>query len=244
MVIVLSVSIAGRATKPGRLRNMRILVIEDDPDAGTVLLLGLTELGHDAAGAPNFAKGLELAQTDRFDALIVDRRLPDGDGIGIVSALRARKIMTPVIFLSALNLVDDRIAGLRAGGDDYLAKPFSFQELDARLEAIMRRKEPLPETILRVGDLEMDLIARTVKRAGVEIQLMPREFQLLEFMMRHAGQTVTRSMLLEGVWKYRFEPETKILDVQMSRLRHKIACGTETPLIHTVRGSGYCIRAD
>jgi two-component system, OmpR family, response regulator len=244
IVTVLSVNIAGGSAKPAKRPKLRILVIEDDPDAGTVLLLGLTELGHEAFGAPNFAKGLEQAQRDSFDALIVDRRLPDGDGIGIVSALRARKIMTPAIFLSALNLVDDRIAGLRAGGDDYLAKPFSFQELDARLEAIVRRKEPRPETLLRVGDLEMDLIARTVKRAGAEIQLMPREFQLLEFMMRHAEQTVTRSMLFEGVWKYQFQPETKILDVQMSRLRHKIARGAESPLIHTVRGSGYCIRAD
>ena len=152
--------------------------------------------------------------------------------------------MTPAVFLTALNEVDDRIAGLRAGGDDYVAKPFSFHELLARLEAIIRRKEAAPETVLRVGDLEMNLISRTVKRAGAEIVLQPREFRLLEFLMRHAGQTVTRTMLLEGVWKYRFEPETKIIDVQMSRLRQKIDRGFETPLIQTVRGSGYCICAD
>ena len=152
--------------------------------------------------------------------------------------------MTPAVFLSALNEVDDRIMGLRAGGDDYLAKPFSFLELLARLEAILRRREAAPEAILRVGDLEMDLITRTVKRAGTEITLMPREFRLLEFLMRHTGQTVTRTMLLEGVWKYRFEPETKILDVQMSRLRQKIDRGFEVPLIRTVRGAGYCIVAD
>ena len=152
--------------------------------------------------------------------------------------------MTPAVFLSALNEVDDRIMGLRAGGDDYLAKPFSFLELLARLEAILRRREAAPETILRVGDLEMNLITRTVKRAGTEIPLMPREFRLLEFLMRHTGQTVTRTMLLEGVWKYRFEPETKILDVQMSRLRQKIDRGFEVPLIRTVRGAGYCIVAD
>ena len=175
--------------------------------------------------------------------LIIDRMLPGGDGLNIITALRANGIMTPAVFLTALNEVDDRVAGLRAGGDDYIAKPFSFLELLARLEAVIRRKEPAPDTILRVGDLEMNLLARTVKRANTEIALMPREFRLLEFLVRHAGQTVTRTMLLEGVWKYRFEPETKIIDVQMSRLRQKIDRGFEEPLIHTVRGSGYRINA-
>ncbi|MGO9171554.1 MAG: response regulator transcription factor [Rhodomicrobium sp.] len=223
---------------------MRLLVIEDDPGGRAVLVQGLAECGHEAVCAPDFAEGLALAQDGGFDALIVDRMLPGGDGLDIVTALRAQGIITPAVFLTALNEVDDRIAGLRAGGDDYIAKPFSFLELLARLEAITRRKEATAGTILRVGDLEMNLISRTVKRANAEIALQPREFRLLEFLMRHAGQTVTRTMLLEGVWKYRFEPETKIIDVQMSRLRQKIDRGFEVPLIHTVRGSGYCIRAD
>jgi two-component system, OmpR family, response regulator len=223
---------------------MRILVIEDDPDGRNVLVQGLAESGHEAVSAADFSEGLALAQGEGFDALIVDRMLPRGDGLEIVAALRAKKIMTPAVFLTALNEVDDRIAGLRAGGGDYIAKPFSFLELLARLEAVTRRKENAPNSILRVGELEMNLIARTVKRGNTEIILQPREFRLLEFLMRHAGQTVTRTMLLEGVWKYRFEPETKVIDVQMSRLRQKIDREFEAPLIHTVRGSGYCIRAD
>jgi two-component system, OmpR family, response regulator len=230
--------------KRGKLYAMRILVIEDDPDGRNVLVQGLAESGHEAVSAADFAEGLALAQGEGFDALIVDRMLPGGDGLEIVAALRAKKIMTPAVFLTALNEVDDRIAGLRAGGDDYIAKPFSFLELLARLEAVTRRKESAPNSILRVGELEMNLIARTVKRGNTEIILQPREFRLLEFLMRHAGQTVTRTMLLEGVWKYRFEPETKVIDVQMSRLRQKIDREFEAPLIHTVRGSGYCIRAD
>ena len=223
---------------------MKILIVEDDPSACNVLVQGLAECGNTTDHAANCAEGLTLAKTGAFDALIVDRMLPDGDGLDIVTALRAQGIMTPAVFLSALHEVDDRIMGLRAGGDDYIAKPFSFLELLARLEAILRRKEAGPETILRVGDLEMNLITRTVKRAGADIPLMPREFRLLEFLVRRAGQTVTRTMLLEGVWKYRFEPETKILDVQMSRLRQKIDRGFEVPLILTVRGAGYCIVAD
>jgi two-component system OmpR family response regulator len=223
---------------------MRILVIEDDPEGRGVLFQGLAECGHEAVCTADFAEGLALAKTEAFDALIIDRMLPGGDGLDIVTTLRAQNIVTPAVFLTALNEVHDRIAGLRAGGDDYIAKPFSFVELLARLEAITRRKEAGRETILRVGELEMNLLDRTVKRANTEIMLMPREFRLLEYLMRHPGQTVTRTMLLEGVWKYRFEPETKILDVQMSRLRQKIDRGFETALIRTVRGSGYCIIAD
>ena len=223
---------------------MRILVIEDDDDGRNVLVQGLAECGQEATSAPDFSEGLTLAETRAFDALVVDRMLPGGDGLDIVAALRAQGIVTPAVFLTALNEVDDRVAGLRAGGDDYIAKPFSFLELMARLEAVIRRKEAAPHTILRVGVLEMNLLARTVKRANTEIALTPREFRLLEFLMRHAGQTVTRTMLLEGVWKCRFEPETKIIDVQMSRLRQKIDRGFEVPLIRTVRGSGYCIVAD
>jgi two-component system OmpR family response regulator len=224
--------------------GLRILVIEDDPGGRIILLRGLTECGHEAAGASDLADGLALAATNCFDVLIVDRKLPGGDGLDIVTALRAQNILTPAIFLTGLNDVCDRIAGLRAGGDDYIAKPFSFLELLARLEAVMRRQDHAPETVLRVGDLEMNLITRSVKRTGTEISLMPREFQLLEFLMRRPGQIITRAMLLEGVWQYSFEPETKIIDVQVSRLRQKIDRGAETPLIHTVRGAGYCIRAD
>ena len=223
---------------------MKILVIEDDLEGRNVLVQGLVESGQEVTSAPDFADGLALAETGAFDVLIIDRMLPGGDGLNIITALRAHGIMTPAVFLTALNEVDDRVAGLRAGGDDYIAKPFSFLELLARLEAVIRRRESAPDTILRVGDLEVNLLARTVKRANIEIALLPREFRLLEFLVRHAGQTVTRTMLLEGVWKYRFEPETKIIDVQMSRLRQKIDRGFEEPLILTVRGLGYRINAE
>ncbi len=227
----------------GELLAMRILVIEDDPDGGTVLALALTELGHETQCARDFAQASALAEGAGFDALIVDRKLPDGDGLNLIASLRARNIMTPAIFLTAMAEVDDRIAGLRAGGDDYVSKPFSFLELLARLEAITRRRAPSPETVLRVGDLEMNLITRTVKRAGDGIELQPCEFRLLEFLMRRPGQTVTRSMLLENIWKYQSEG-SRILDVHVSRLRRKIDQNADAPLIHTVWGNGYCIRAD
>lgn len=223
---------------------MKILIVEDDVEGRSVLIQGLAESGHEAVCAADFSEGLALAETGGFDALIIDRGLPGGDGLGIVTFLRAQGVTTPVVFLTALNEVDDRIMGLRAGGDDYVAKPFSFLELLARLDAILRRRGATPQTVLRVGDLEMNLITRTVRRGGADIALMPREFRLLEFLMRHAGQIVTRSMLLEGVWKYRFEPETKIIDVQLSRLRQKVDRGFDVPLIRTVRGEGYCIVAD
>jgi two-component system, OmpR family, response regulator len=222
---------------------MKILVIEDDPDGGTVLALALTELGHETACARNFAHASAQAESAAFDALIVDRKLPGGDGLDLVTSLRAQGVMTPAIFLTAMGGVDDRIAGLRAGGDDYIVKPFAFLELFARLEAIMRRRGGLSETVLRIGDLEMDLIARTVKRADTEIPLQPYEFRLLEFLMRRPGQTVTRSMLLEAIWKYQSDG-SRILDVHVSRLRRKIDRNADAPLIHTVWGSGYCIRAN
>jgi two-component system OmpR family response regulator len=223
---------------------MKILVIEDDPDGRLVLAQGLAECGCEAVCATDVKSGLKEAETGGFDALIVDRMLPDGDGLAVVQTLRAQGVMTPAVFLTALNEVDDRIEGLRAGGDDYVAKPFSFLELLARLEAVTRRRKHARDMVLRVGDLEVNVLARTVKRGNAEILLQPREFRLLEFLMRHAGQTVTRTMLLEGVWKYRFEPETKVIDVQMSRLRQKVDRGFDKPLIHTVRGAGYCIRED
>jgi len=221
---------------------MRILVVEDDREAATYLVKGLTESGHRVSLAEEGREGLERATQESFDAVIIDRMLPGLDGLSIVAALRAARNQTPVLVLSALGDVEDRVKGLRAGCDDYLSKPFAFVELLARLEALTRRGNA--ETRLTVADLELDLLTRVVTRAGRVIDLLPREFRLLEILMRHAGQTVTRSMLLEGVWKYQMNPGTKILDVQVSRLRHKIDHGALTPLIHTVRGVGYCIRAD
>jgi two-component system, OmpR family, response regulator len=182
---------------------------------------------------------------EKYDVMIVDRMLPGVDGLTLVETLRKSGNQTPVLFLSALGDVDQRVRGLRAGGDDYLAKPFSFTELLARIESIMRRRGAPAEreTFLRVGDLELDLLARTVKRAGKPVDLQQREFRLLEFLMRHAGQVVTRTMLLEGVWDYHFDPQTNVIDVHISRLRQKIDKGFDAPLIHTIRGAGYSLRA-
>ncbi len=221
---------------------MRILLIEDDSDAAEVVAQGLTETGHQVVTAIDAAQGLRRADDDHFDVIVLDRMLPDGDGLGVLESLRGRGNDTPVVFLSALGEVDQRVEGLKAGGDDYLAKPFALTELLARLEAVVRRRESMAATALKVGDLEADLISRRVRRAGVDIPLQPREFRLLTFLMGRAGQVVTRSMLLEGVWNYHFDPETKVIDVQMSRLRQKIDRDFPQPLIHTVRGMGYCLR--
>ena len=220
---------------------MRILLIEDDHEAAAYLVKGLTESGHrvDLAGAGR--KGLERARQERFDAMIIDRMLPELDGLSIVAALRAARDTTPVLVLSALGDVEDRVVGLRAGCDDYLPKPFAFTELLARLEALTRRGTA--ETKLNVADLEMDLIARTVVRAGRVIDLLPREFRLLEYLLRHAGHIVTRTMLLEKVWDHHFDPQTNVIDVHVSRLRQKIDKGFDHPLLHTVRGAGYSLRA-
>jgi len=224
---------------------MHVLLIEDDEQTAAYMAKGLAESGYVVDRAASGSEGLYLATTGSFDALVVDRMLPGMDGLALVQALRAARVQTPVLFLSALAQVDDRVAGLRAGGDDYLTKPFSFSELLARLEALLRRRTaPSVETRLVVADLEMDLLARTVKRAGRRIDLQPREFKLLEYLMRHAGQVVTRTMLLEGVWDYHFDPQTNVIDVHISRLRQKIDKGFDTPLLHTVRGAGYCVRAD
>ncbi len=224
---------------------MHVLVIEDDEQTAAYMAKGLAESGYVVDRAANGREGLYLATTGQFDVLVIDRMLPGMDGLALVQALRAARIETPVLFLSALAQVDDRVAGLRAGGDDYLTKPFAFSELLARLEALLRRGGGTSvETRLVVGDLEMDLLARSVKRAGRPIDLQPREFKLLEYLMRHAGQVVTRTMLLEGVWDYHFDPQTNVIDVHISRLRQKIDKGFDTPLLHTVRGSGYCVRAD
>jgi len=220
--------------------EMRILVIEDDSEAAAYLLKGLTESGHRVDLAAEGRQGLERARRENFDAMIIDRMLPGLDGLSIVAALRAAKDPTPVLILSALGDVDERVRGLRAGCDDYLGKPFAFSELLARLEALSRRGNA--ETRLKVADLDMDLLARTVTRAGKPIELLPREFRLLEYLMRNAGHIVTRTMLLEKVWDHHFDPQTNVIDVHVSRLRQKIDKGFDGPLLHTVRGAGYTLR--
>ncbi len=226
---------------------MRILLVEDDPETARFIRKGLEEAGHVLDQAGYGKRGLLLALDADHDALVVDRMLPGLDGLSIVRSLRAAGRTTPVLVLSALGEVDDRVEGLRAGGDDYLVKPFALAELSARLDALGRRHAAAgaaaPPTRLAVADLEMDLLARTVKRAGRPIDLKPREFRLLEHLMRHAGQVVTRTMLLEAVWNYHFDPQTNVIDVHVSRLRRRVDRGFGPPLIHTVRGAGYVIRA-
>jgi two-component system OmpR family response regulator len=221
---------------------VRILVIEDDKDVASFIRKGLVQAGCNVDHADNGKDGLFLASTENYDALVVDRMLPGVDGLTLIRTLRASDKSTPVLILSALGEVDDRVKGLKAGGDDYLVKPFAFSELLARLEALERRAKAggdAPSTVLRVADLEMDLLRREVRRGGELIELQPREFQLLEFLLRHAGQVVTRTMLLEGVWDYHFDPQTNVIDVHVSRLRSKIDRGFDKPLLHTVRGVGY-----
>jgi two-component system, OmpR family, response regulator len=220
---------------------MRILLIEDDKEAAAYLVKGLSESGHRVALAEHGRVGLDMARNDNYDAMIVDRMLPGIDGLSIIASLRAAKNQTPVLVLSALGDVDERVKGLRAGCDDYLGKPFAFSELLARLEALTRRGSA--ETRLQVGDLEVDLLARSVTRAGQPIELLPREFRLLEYLMRHAGHIVTRTMLLEKVWDHHFDPQTNVIDVHVSRLRQKIDKGFDSPLLHTVRGAGYSLKA-
>jgi two-component system OmpR family response regulator len=223
---------------------MRILVIEDDRDAASWLIKGLTESGHIIDHAANGEDGLAMAQENLHDILIVDRMLPKMDGLSIIRTLRAKGVTTPVLILSALSDVDERVKGLRAGGDDYLAKPYAFSELLARVEGLGRRNSQEPqETKLRAVDLEIDLLTRTVTRGGQTIPLQPREFKLLEYLMRNAGHIVTRTMLLENVWDYHFDPQTNVIDVHVSRLRSKIDKGFDEPLLQTVRGAGYMIRA-
>ena len=223
---------------------MRILVIEDEAEVAAYLTKGLREHGYTVETAVDGKDGLFLALYETFDAMIVDRMLPNVDGLSIVRSVRQANIATPMLILSALGQVDDRVAGLREGGDDYLVKPFAFSELIARLDALLRRQTPTAsQTRLAVGDLEMDLLARTVQRAGQEIDLKPREFSLLEYLMRHAGRVVTRTMLLEHVWDYHFDPQTNVIDVHISRLRQKVDRGFEHEMLQTVRGAGYTLRA-
>lgn len=224
--------------------RMKILVIEDDPETARYVVNGLGEEGHLAVRAASGDEGLFRAAGENYDLLIVDRMLPALDGVALVKTLRAAGNQTPVLFLTALGGVDDRVTGLNVGGDDYLVKPFAFAELVARVAALGRRPPGTPiETRLKIADLELDLLARTVRRHGRDIDLQPREFRLLEYMMRHAGQVVTRTMLLENIWDFHFDPHTNIVETHISRLRGKIDKGFVPDLIHTVRGAGYCLRA-
>ena len=223
---------------------MKILVVEDDAETAGYLVRGLSEAGHTVDHAGDGREGLFLASDGGYDALVVDRMLPKLDGLGMVRALRAAGVRSPVLFLTARTGVGDRVEGLEAGADDYLGKPFAFAELVARLNALARRPPLSAEaTVLRVGDLEMDLLKRLVTRAGQRIELQPREFRLLEFLMRRAGQVVTRTMLLEGVWDFHFDPKTSVVETHISRLRAKLDREGAPPLIHTMRGAGYCLRA-
>jgi two-component system OmpR family response regulator len=222
---------------------MRILIIEDDREAASYLVKAFMESGHVADHAADGGEGLAMGQRGRYDVLVVDRMLPTLDGLTLIGRLRQAGVDTPVLILSALGEVDDRIKGLRAGGDDYLAKPYSFAELLARIEVLVRRRAgKAEETVYRVGDLELDRLSHTVRRGGTELDLQPREFRLLEFLMKNAGQVVTRTMLLESVWDYHFDPGTNVIDVHVSRLRSKLDKGFDKPLLHTVRGAGYMIR--
>jgi two-component system OmpR family response regulator len=224
---------------------VKVLVIEDDAETAAYILRGLQELGHTAEHAADGRGGLFMAGNGAFDVLVVDRMLPSLDGLSLVRTLRAADVSVPVLFLTALRGVGDRVQGLEAGGDDYLVKPFAFAELLARLQALARRP-PLSSTpmILAVADLKLDLLRRIVTRDGEKIELQPREYRLLEFLVQHVDRIVTRSMLLEGVWDFHFDPKTNIVETHMSRLRGKVSRGGKDPeLIHTIRGSGYVLRA-
>ena len=224
---------------------MKVLIVEDDREASAYLARALKESGHVPDEAADGEVGLEMARSASYDVLIVDRMLPKRDGLSMIRELRSEGDDTPVLILSALGQVDDRVKGLRSGGDDYLTKPYAFSELLARVEILARRKKPdEAETTLTVADLTLDRLSREVTRAGKKILLQPREFRLLEYLMRNAGKVVTRTMLLEEVWDYHFDPQTNVIDVHISRLRSKIDKDFDPPLLHTVRGAGYMLRTE
>jgi two-component system, OmpR family, response regulator len=225
---------------------MKILIIEDDRQAAAYLVKAFREVGIIADHALDGETGYHMAAENGYDVLVIDRMLPKRDGLSIISELREKGNDTPVLILSALGQVDDRVTGLRAGGDDYLPKPYAFSELNARVEVLGRRKGASrdADTLYRVGDLELDRLSHEVRRAGREINLQPREFRLLEYLMRHAGHVVTRTMLLENVWDYHFDPQTNVIDVHISRLRSKIEKDFDQPMLRTVRGAGYMIKAE
>ncbi len=223
---------------------MRVLIMEDDKQVAAFMSRGLKEAGHVCDCAHDGEDGLEMARNSQYDVLVVDRMMPRRDGLSVIETLRAEGMASPILILSALGEVDDRVDGLKSGADDYLVKPYAFAELLARIEVLARRRDPgSVQTQLSVGDLEMDLLARTVKRGGEDVLLQPREFRLLEFLMRHAGQVVTRTMLLEKVWDYHFDPQTNVIDVHISRLRSKIDKPFGSTMLHTVRGAGYRLQA-
>jgi two-component system OmpR family response regulator len=222
---------------------VKILLVEDDSQTADYIAKGLREHGHVVDKTDNGRDGLYMATGEPYDVMIVDRNLPKMDGLSLVKAARGSGTTTPVLFLTTMGGVDDRVAGLEAGGDDYLVKPFAFAELLARVGALARRPPMMATTSLRVGDLEIDLLARTVTRGGKRIELLAQEFKILEYLMRHAGEIVTRTMLLEKVWDFHFDPKTNIVETHISRLRSKIDKAFDKPLLHTVRGAGYVIRA-
>jgi two-component system OmpR family response regulator len=227
--------------KTGYDVQMKILLIEDDKQATSYLVKGLRESGHTVDHAADGEQGLHLALSEHYDVLVVDRMLPKRDGLSLIRMLRADGRLLPILVLSALGEVDDRVVGLRAGGDDYLVKPYAFSELLARLDALFRRcnEVTVTTTDLKVADLQLNLLNHKVTRAGKVIRLQPMDLRLLEFLMRHAGQVVTRTMLLEQVWDLHFDPQTNVIDTQISRLRAKIDKGFDKPLLHTLRGVGY-----
>ncbi|EHJ47368.1 two component transcriptional regulator, winged helix family [Solidesulfovibrio carbinoliphilus subsp. oakridgensis] len=222
---------------------MRVLIVEDDLEAAAYMVKGLKESGYVVDHVADGREALYRVAAEAYDAVVVDRMLPGVDGLTIVRTMRSAGNLAPVLILSALGDVDDRVKGLKAGGDDYLVKPYAFAELLARLEALLRRgRADAPDTTLKLADLEMDLVGRTVRRGGKPIELKPKEFALLEYLMRHAGHVVTRTMLLENVWDYSFDPQTNVIDVHISRLRQKIDKGQDKPLLSTIRGAGYSLR--
>lgn len=227
-----------------KVASMKILIIEDDLDAAEYLAKAFKEAGIVADHAADGDDGFDMAMEGDYDVLVVDRMLPKRDGLSVIAELREKDVHTPVLILSALGQVDDRVTGLRAGGDDYLPKPYAFSELLARVEVLGRRKSGRDEMVYRVGDLELDRLSHEVRRAGQSILLQPREFRLLEYLMKNAGQVVTRTMLLEHVWDYHFDPQTNVIDVHISRLRAKIEKDFDTPLLRTIRGAGYMIKAE
>lgn len=223
--------------------RMKILIVEDDTETADYLATGLRELGHTVDVAKNGRDGLFLAAGEPYDVAVVDRMLPQLDGLAMVKTLRGAGVKVPVLFLTAVGGIDDRVQGLEAGADDYLIKPFAFAEVVARLNALGRRP-PIAEaqTVFSVGDLELDVVRRSVTRGGRRIELQPQEFKLLEYLMRHSGQVVTRTMLLEHVWDFHFDPRTTIVETHVSRLRAKVDRDFGVELIHTIRGAGYCLR--
>jgi len=225
--------------------SMKILIIEDDLEATAYLAKALREAGHAVDHASDGESGYFMATENSYDVLVIDRMLPRKDGLSVIMDLRKKSIDTPVLILSALGQVDDRVTGLRAGGDDYLPKPYSFTELLARVEVLGRRRgHPEQDMVYKVGDLELDRLSHDVRRQGKEILLQPREYRLLEYLMKNAGQVVTRTMLLENVWDYHFDPQTNVIDVHVSRLRAKIEKDFDRPLLRTIRGAGYMIKDD